>query len=88
MWVATLILNGARAGKKHLSIIEMFVSYAHFGQIWIDVSIESHDHFFRRLNLGLGLGISLNGVIRVLVKVILTGWDLRIPGPDRPACLA
>jgi hypothetical protein len=51
MWVATLILNGARAGKKHLSIIEMFVSYAHFGQIWIDVSIESHGHFFRRLNL-------------------------------------
>ena len=49
MWVATLILNGARAGKKHLSIIEMFVSYAHFGQIWIDVSIESHGHFFRRL---------------------------------------
>ena len=34
--------------------------------------------FFERVDLGLGRSISLNGVIKIAVKIIMAGWDLRI----------
>ncbi len=33
--LARMIEKGGRDGKKYLSTIEMFVSCAHFGQIWL-----------------------------------------------------
>ncbi len=41
--------------------------------------------FLKRLNLVLNR--SLNGIIRIAVEIILTGRDLRIPGPDRSPAL-
>jgi hypothetical protein len=40
-----------RAGRKYLSIIEMFVSCTHFGQIWINASIDSYGHPGQRSGL-------------------------------------
>ena len=57
---------------------ENFGFCTRFVKIWKQLPIESHGHFFKRFNLGLGPGIILNGIFRIVKKVVIRGRDLRI----------
>jgi hypothetical protein len=75
--VGSVVLND-RIREAYLLGCENFGFCTCFVKIWKQLSIESHGHFFKRFNLGLGPGIILNGIFRIVKKVVIRGRDLRI----------